>query len=460
MTDPLIPDSLNPYSLAIQGLYDFDPSIRRQSVAALARAIQEGKFPEPAALRRLNMHCHTFFSFNAYGHSPSSLAWLARQEGFLVEGIVDFDVLDGVDEFLEACSELGVRGTAGIETRVAIPEFASHEMNSPGEPGIAYHMGIGFASSSVPAKAKPILDDFRDRASHRNQVLIEKVNAYLAPVAIDYAQDVLCLTPRGFATERHIVVAYIQAAERLVPDTVAFWAEKLNLDRDSITGMMKDTAKFQNTLRIRLMKRGGPGYIVPAPDTFPKIDDLNRLIVESGALPCFAWLDGTTSGEKQIEHLIEMMVSKGAVAVNIIPDRSWNLSDPVIKKEKIKNLYDFVHLAMRMNLPINAGTEMNSFGNKIVDDFMSPEMEPLWPVLADGAYFVYGHTRMQRFTQLGYQSDWASAYLPQQKERNLFYTRLGYLIPPGRSAESPLGKLDGSMAPVEMIQFLESEFKR
>jgi hypothetical protein len=224
--------------------------------------------------------------------------------------------------------------------------------------------------------------------------------------------------------------------------------------------MLKDTAKFQNTLRIRLMKRGGPGYIVPAPDTFPKLDDLNRLIFESGALPCFAWLDGTTSGEKQIEQLIEMMVSKGAVTVNIIPDRSWNLPDPDVKKEKIKNLYDFVHLAMRMNLPINAGTEMNSFGNKIVDDFMSPEMEPLWPVLADGAYFVYGHTRMQRFAQLGYQSDWASAYLPQQKERNLFYTQLGYLIPPGRSAESALGKLDGSMAPVEITQFLENEFKR
>ncbi len=26
-----------------------------------------------------NMHCHTFFSFNAYGHSPTSLAWLGRQ---------------------------------------------------------------------------------------------------------------------------------------------------------------------------------------------------------------------------------------------------------------------------------------------------------------------------------------------------------------------------------------------
>jgi len=50
-------------------------------------------------------------------------------------GIVDFDVLDGVDEFLAACEVAGVRGSAGVETRVFIPEFATHEINSPGEPG-------------------------------------------------------------------------------------------------------------------------------------------------------------------------------------------------------------------------------------------------------------------------------------------------------------------------------------
>ena len=41
-----------------------------------------------------NMHCHTFYSFNAYGHSPTSLAWLAKRHGFALIGMVDFDVLD------------------------------------------------------------------------------------------------------------------------------------------------------------------------------------------------------------------------------------------------------------------------------------------------------------------------------------------------------------------------------
>ena len=77
------------------------------------------------------MHCHTFFSFNAYGHSPTSLAWLAKRRGFKLMGIVDFDVLDGVGEFLDACEVVGVHGSAGIETRVFLPEFATREINSP-----------------------------------------------------------------------------------------------------------------------------------------------------------------------------------------------------------------------------------------------------------------------------------------------------------------------------------------
>ena len=104
-----------------------------------------------------NMHCHTFFSFNAYGYSPAGLAWLARERGYKLLGIVDFDVLDAVDEFLDACELLEVRGSAGIETRLFVPEFGTREINSPGEPGVLYSMGIGFTSSEAPEPAASIL---------------------------------------------------------------------------------------------------------------------------------------------------------------------------------------------------------------------------------------------------------------------------------------------------------------
>jgi len=122
-----------------------------------------------------NMHCHTFLSFNAYGHSPTSLAWLAKRRGFRLMGIVDFDVLDGVDEFLDACELIGVRGSAGIETRVFIPEFATREINSPGEPGVCYHMGIGFTSSQATETAASILTNLRQRAARRNRSMADRL---------------------------------------------------------------------------------------------------------------------------------------------------------------------------------------------------------------------------------------------------------------------------------------------
>ncbi|MCS7259388.1 MAG: PHP domain-containing protein [Anaerolineae bacterium] len=138
-------------------LNDFDPHVRATALAALKAMADQGAISPPPLRDVVNMHCHTFFSFNAYGYSPSGLAWLAWRQGFRVIGIVDFDVLHGVEEFLTACEALGVRGTAGLETRVFIPQFATREINSPGEPGIAYHMGIGFTSSQVPAEAAEVL---------------------------------------------------------------------------------------------------------------------------------------------------------------------------------------------------------------------------------------------------------------------------------------------------------------
>ncbi|MFN3983686.1 MAG: hypothetical protein ACK4SA_25235, partial [Caldilinea sp.] len=176
-----------------QALNHFDPAVRRSALTSLLR-----EQIAPAAWRGIaNMHCHTFFSFNAYGYSPTGLAWLARQEGIDLMGIVDFDVLDAVSEFLDACELTGVRGSAGIETRVYVPEFATREINSPGEPGVLYHMAIGFTQTDAPAAAQAIIDELRMQSATRNRALIARVNAYLDPVTVDYSADVLPLTPAG-----------------------------------------------------------------------------------------------------------------------------------------------------------------------------------------------------------------------------------------------------------------------
>ena len=112
-------------------------------------AVERGSIVMPHPGRDINVHCHTFFSYNCYGYSPSRFAWLARKAGLEVAGTVDFDVLDSLDEFYEASAMLGLKGSVGMETRVFVPEFSDREINSPGEPGISYHMGVGFPSAEL-----------------------------------------------------------------------------------------------------------------------------------------------------------------------------------------------------------------------------------------------------------------------------------------------------------------------
>ena len=140
-----------------QALNSFDLSVRMAALTELAAQAARGEVACEPERPVVNMHCHTFFSFNAYGYSPAGLAWLARQRGFEAAGIVDFDVLDAVEEFLDTCEIVGVRGSAGIETRVFIPQFANREINSPGEPGVYYHMGIGFTSGKATGEAAATL---------------------------------------------------------------------------------------------------------------------------------------------------------------------------------------------------------------------------------------------------------------------------------------------------------------
>lgn len=428
-------------------LNDFNPDVRREAVAEIAALLKASKIAIEPERDAANMHCHTFFSFNAYGHSPSSLVWLAKKRGFRLIGMIDFDVLDGVEEFMNACALLGVRGSAGIETRVILPEFSMREINSPGEPGVLYHIGIGFTQTGAPPEAARILAEFRARAAQRNREMVAKINAYLDLVSVDYERDILPLTPANNPTERHLVVGYIEAARRATNDAAAFWSKKLDTPLDQMVKIVEDAPKLQNLIRAKLMKQGGVGYAQPGPDTFPALEPLHQMIEVCGALPCVGWLDGLSAGEQALDELLELLTGKGAVTLNIVPDRNWNIANAEVKRRKLQNLYDVVAAAERHALPLNVGTEMNSYGQKLIDDFDAPELAPVRQAFLDGAYFIYGHTILQRHAGLGFQSAWAKAHFPDRRARNIFYTRVGKAARPGQAQAA----LDADLLPDEVL---------
>ena len=265
-------------------LDSFNLTIRQTALQELIALIIDSDNHLPPVKEAANLHCHTFFSYNTFGFSPTHIAWLGKKMGIKFMGIVDFDVLDGVDEFLKACRIAGICGSAGMETRAYIPEFSTRVINSPGEPGISYHMGIGFTSNQTKPTTKEDLYAIRNRVHQRTRNLFERVKCHLLPLDLDYERDVVPLTPAGNVTERHMIAVILEKSLQGTENPIAFWSEKLNLEKHDIQDKLKDTSKFKNLIRKKLMKRGSVGYVQPTKDTFPLIDEVNRVIQDCSAL--------------------------------------------------------------------------------------------------------------------------------------------------------------------------------
>jgi len=436
-----------------QQLDSFDAGERKQALAALLQKVKAGEITLPETGRFVNLHCHTFFSYNTYGYSPTKFAWLARKAGLAVIGTTDFDVLDALDEFRAACRLLDLKGCSGLETRVYVPEFATRVINSPGEPGISYHMGVGFPRARVPESQQGFLQSLKETAQTRNRDLMQRVNRHLSPVELDYERDVLILTPAGNATERHMCLAYARKARdrfgAASDELASFWSQKLGADARKLG--LPEGRDLLNTIRSKTMKRGGVGYVPPDSGSFPLMADTNRFILAAGGMPVHTWLDGTSDGEQAIEELLDVAMSTGAVALNVIPDRNYT---PGSQDQKVKNLYHVVEVARKRHLVVVEGTEMNSPGQKFVDDFTTQELAPLLPAFLQSAYIVYAHSVLQQQCGFGYTSSWADQHFGTAERKNVFFEEVGTILKPGH--EEILGGLDINASPNTVLRVVHA----
>jgi hypothetical protein len=434
-----------------QQLDSFNAGERKQALLSLLDKVEAGEITLPEAGRFVNLHCHTFFSYNTYSYSPTTFAWLARKAGLAVVGTTDFDVLDALDEFREACRLLGLKGCSGLETRVYVPEFSTRVINSPGEPGISYHMGVGFPSAKVPASQRSFLKSLKETAQKRNRDLMQRVNRYLSPIELDYEQNVLTLTPAGNATERHMCLAYARKARDHFGETSAelaeFWSQKLGADAKKLG--LPEGRDLLNTIRAKTMKRGGVGYVQPDSGSFPLMADTNRFILAAGGMPVHTWLDGSSDGEQAIEELLDVALSTGAVALNVIPDRNYT---PGSQDQKVRNLYHVIEVARKRHLVIVEGTEMNSPGQKFVDDFNTEELAPLLPVFLKSAHIVYAHSVLQRQCGLGYTSAWANKHFGTAERKNAFLEEAGATLKPQQ--EDALSGFSDTTSPKDILRLI------
>ncbi len=380
--------------------------------------------------QNVNMHFHSFHSYNAEFWSPVRIASEAKKNALYAAGIIDFDVLSGLEEFFEAGEILGLRTSVGIETRAFLSEFANKEIDSPGEPGVSYIAGAGFYKLPNKNSAQALtLESYSKKAAERNISLIERINQHVPQIAVFY-DEVLSLTPSGNATERHIISAYIQKASEIFPEKsalIAYWSELLNLELAKTEELLTIGHKMEDVVRAKFAKNGGFGYVQPSSDTFPPVEEFFGFVKSCGAIPMESWLDGTSEGEKDGKALLELSKSKGAAALNLIPDRNWNISDSKAKEIKTQNLENIVKVAVSMDMPIHIGTEMNKKGLPFVDDLNGADLNPYKEVFLNGARIIVGHTLLGRFADFCYLGEKAENEFSSLKLRNAFFASVGTL---------------------------------
>lgn len=433
----------------------FDAERRRAAVVELAA--DAAAFPR---IGRVNLHLHTFHSFNYLNYSPERAAWEAAKAGLLAAGVVDFDVLDALPEFFFAADAFNLRAVCSLETRVFVRDFADREINSPGEPGVAYFMAAGFGR--LPERgsaAERTLLSLRRGAEERNRAMLRRLLPHLGGLEVDYDRDVLPLTPSGNATERHLLAALDAAARRKFPEPqrlAEYWAGILGVTAAEAAKLLGDAAELRNAARKKLMKQGGPGYERPNERTFPPVESVAEFARACGALPCVAWLDGCSAGEENAEALLDYFLGLGCRAISIIPERNWNIKNAEEKRRKVAKLAELIRAAEARALPLLVGTEMNNYGQPFCDDLETPELRPYAEAFRAGALTLYGHTLLERAGGRGMAGAWAEAEFGcDRAAANAFYRQVGTAGYPPPPALRKLERVPYGSGKAEVLRELD-----
>jgi hypothetical protein len=362
----------------LEKLSDFNLLTRKEALLEVKALIQAGKIKKYREQKPwINMHLHTFHSFNYKNWSPSRVVLEAWRTGLKYAGTVDFDTLAGLQETLQAGKLLGEKVTGGFESRVFIKELEDKVINSPKEPGIFYLCGKGFRKPpEEESEEGKFFAEIKNTAQARNREVVNKLNGYLKDVTLDYEKEVMPLAPSGNPTERHIILAYLKKSKQVLREkTDEFWAEILGSEEKKIS--FKRTEKpqeLQGEIRKKLVKFGGPGYIKAEGESFPPFERVVEMTKKAGGIPVGTWLDGTSEGESEPGRHMEFLKSRGIKIMTIIPERNYNIRDKEEKRLKVSNLNKFMEVCKKMDMPVVCGTEMNKHGQPFVDDFNQPEI--------------------------------------------------------------------------------------
>jgi hypothetical protein len=387
-----------------------------QRIAALAElCAQLGLRPH----RGTNCHIHTSESFSVF-RSPSEAVWQAAREGIAVLGINDHYTVAGHEEFRRACKVAGIAAAFSLEA-VAMDRDAAEAgllLNDPDNPGRIYLCGKGV--TQVPSESSPEMQSLaRMRAAleRRNREMTGKVarlfHDRLGASGPDW-ENVVALTPRGNATERHIAYAVLLQLQELAATQGKPLAEIIASCCGTAPPTGGDDATLQIFLRAKLLKAGAPCFVREDPDAFVSVAELRGIFLAFGSIPTYPVLGNPVlAGEQNIETLLDRLEAMGFYAVEVIPHRNTR-----------ERLEEIVFAAQRRWWPVYNGTEHNTPETRpLLDPFaLDPAFEP-W--FRQSSALLLGHQRLVAQGEQGYVDGEGRPSICDPRERFEHYCQAG-----------------------------------
>jgi hypothetical protein len=346
--------------------------------------------------------------------------WQAAREGIAVLGINDHYTVAGHEEFRRACEVAGIAATLSLEA-VAMDREAAEaglKLNDPDNPGRVYLCGKGV--TRLPPNDSPEMQSLaRMRAAleRRNREMTGKV-AQLFRERLRAEgpswEDVVTLTPRGNATERHVACAVLLRLRELAAQQGKPLPEIMAACCGAAPTAGGDDATLQIFLRAKLLKAGAPCYVPEDADAFVSVAELRKIFLAFGSIPTYPVLGNPIlAGEQKIEARLDKMETLGFYAVEVIPTRNTR-----------ERLREIVSAAQRRWWPVFNGTEHNTPETRpLLDPFaLDPEFEP-W--FRQSTAVLLGHQRLVAEGQPGFVDREGNPTIADPKARFEHFSHAG-----------------------------------
>lgn len=314
---------------------------------------------------KVNGHIHTPWSFSAFEDVEQAFK-MAVDEGVKVLGINDFYNTDGYGEFAELSLKNRVYPLFNIEF-MALSEEGQKKgirFNDPGNPGRIYFSGKGLKFPVQPdAETKEKFEKLEKESNRQTSVMVDMLNKWLNDIDAGFSftfEEIKRKYARNLVRERHIAKAVrIKIMEQFHGDDSLPFFERL-FDGNKLESDVSDSAAVENEIRNNLLKSGGKAFVPEDPKAFLSLEEVKKIIISSGGIPCYPLLQDDAKGnftdfEGDKEALLKSLKEMGVGCVEMIPGRNdFNI------------LKEYVEFFDRNEMVVTFGTEHNT-----------PKLDPL-----------------------------------------------------------------------------------